>query len=170
MTKMVSISMTVTVPEIIINSSVMRLKIENALRRKTGPDIKQNLAKTVVGWKHKPNWSMKFTNRNDYLSVSVWASGPNRNQYGLVNAGSPRHPIPAKSGGMLHFQPGYRAGTKPGRLMSQSPQRSGAFISSRGIPDHPGFKAREFDKAVAEEVGPRFAEDIQDAIRIGARR
>ena len=165
---MVSISMKVTVPEIIINSSVMRLQIERALRRKTGPDIRRNLAKTVEGWKHKPNWSEKFTSRSNFLSISVWASGPNRKQYGLVNAGSPAHEIRPKRGGMLRFQPGYRAGTKPGRLASQSPQRSGDFISANAV-RHPGFEAREFDLAVAKEVAPRFAEDIQDAIRIGSR-
>jgi len=85
-----------------------------------------------------------------------------------VNAGSPPHEIRPKSGGMLRFQPGYRAATKPGRLMSQSSQRSGPHISARAV-RHPGFAAREFDLAVAEEIGPRFAEDIQDAIRIGAR-
>ena len=166
---MISISAKVTVPEIILDSAVMRLKIEETLRRKTGPDVKRNLAKTVEGWKHKPNWSTKFTDRSNYLSVSVWASGPNRKQYGLVNAGSPPHEIRSKSGGMLRFQPGYRAGTKPGRLMSQSPQRSGTHISARAV-RHPGFDAREFDLAVAKEVGPRFADDIQDAIRIVSRR
>jgi len=128
---MVSISMKVTVPDEIINSAAMRSQIEEALRRKTGPDIRKNFAKTVDGWKHKPSWSTMLTNRSDYLSVSVWASGPNKNQYGLVNAGSPPHEIRPKSGGMLRFQPGYRAATKPGRLMSQSSQRSGPHISAR---------------------------------------
>jgi len=160
--------MKVTVPELVINSSVMRLQIEKALRTKTGPDIKRNFEKTVSGWKHKPNWSVKLTNRSNYLSVSVWASGPNADQYGLVNAGSPAHTISPKNGGMLRFQPGYSAATKPGRLMSRSAQRSGAFISARDV-SHPGFEGRKFDLAVAEETAPRFAEDIQDAIRFGAR-
>ena len=66
---------------------------EQALRRQTGPDIKRQFEKTVDGWKHPPNWSQKFTNQANYISVAVWASGANRNQYGLVNYGSPPHSI-----------------------------------------------------------------------------
>jgi len=162
---MVSISMKVTVPKEIINSAEKMREIEQALRTKTGPDLRTQFKKTTVGWKNKPDWSQKMTIRTSYLSVSVWASGPNANQYGLVNAGARAHEIrPKNSGGLLHFQPGYRAATKPGRLMSRSAQRSGTHISTPVV-RHPGFEGREFDKAVAEEVAPRFADDIQDAIR-----
>jgi len=157
--------MKVTVPKEIINSAEKMREIERALRTKTGPDIRTQFKKTTTGWKNKPDWSQKMTVRTSYLSVSVWASGPNADQYGLVNAGSPRHEIrPKNSGGLLRFQPGYRAATRPGRLMSRSAQRSGDYMSTPVV-RHPGFEGRAFDEAVAEEVAKRFADDIQDAIR-----
>jgi hypothetical protein len=165
---MVEIKMNVTVPDEIINDAQMRKQIEKALRTKTGPDIRRNFQKTTEGWTHKPSWSQKFTSRTNFLSISVWASGPNANQYGLVNAGSPAHRISARRGGLLRFQPTYRAATKPGRLSSRSPQRSGAFMSARSV-NHPGFEGRRFDETVAKVVAPQFAKDIQEAVQAGAR-
>ena len=159
-----AIQIKVTVPDEIVNVPEVRTRIERALRTQTGPDIRRNLQKTVQGWKNKPSWSQLLTNRTNYLSVMVWASGPNASQYGLVNAGSPAHAIRPKGGGMLRFQPGYRAGTSPGKLTSRSPQRSGTHISARGV-SHPGFEARKFDEAVAEEISLDFYYDVQDAIR-----
>lgn len=161
---MVSIRMNVTVPKEIISIPGMRDKIARALRTKTGPELRTQFKKTTGGWEHKPDWSQKMTDRTNYLSVSVWASGPNADQYGLVNAGSPPHMITGKTGGLLKFQPGYRAATKPGKLMSRAAQRSGDYISTPVV-SHPGFEGRAFDEAVAEKVAPSFAKDVQDAIR-----
>ena len=166
----ISVEMTVTVPELVISSNVIRHQIEQMMRSKTGPELKREFKKTTEGWKNKPDFSQKFSNKSDSVSVSVWASGTHKNQYALVNYGSPRHDIPAKRGGLLRFQPGYRAATRPRVLSSRSPQRFGAFISSRGIKNHPGFEAREFDITVAKKIAPGFAEDVQRAINIGATR
>ena len=160
----VSIQVNVTVPEILLNSDVIRLKIENAIRQKTIPDMKTQFRKTVQGWRHAPDFSQKLESASDHISGAVWASGSNKNQYALVNYGSPPHTILPRRAPMLRFQPGYRAGTRPRMLSSHSPQRSGDYISAYSV-NHPGFEARQFDQAVAEEIAQQFASDIQDAIR-----
>jgi len=164
----ISIQVTVTAPKTLLNEQVIRDQIEKAMRSKTAPDLKRQFEKTVQGWKHPPDWSQKFTNQVNYVSVTVWASGANKEQYGLVNYGSPPHTIaPKRRGSILRFRPGYRAATKPRVISSRAPQRSGEFVGAYSV-KHPGFEARRFDEAVAEEIGPRFAEDMQEAISRGA--
>jgi len=166
----ISVQVTVTAPETLLNEAVILEKIKQTLRNKTAPDLRKQFDKTVAGWKHPPNFSQKFKFQRDYLSATVYASGPNKKQYAIVNYGSPAHIIrPKRRGGLLRFQPGYRAGTRPKILSSRAPIRSGDFVTSREV-HHPGFEAREFDVAVAEEIAPRFAQDIQDAIMIGYRQ
>lgn len=163
----ISVQVKVTAPEVLLNSNVIRDKLEEAMRRQTGPDIKRQFEKTVQGWKNPPEWSQKFTNQANYISVAVWASGANKNQYALVNYGSPAHTITPRRGGLLRFQPGYRAATKPKILSSRAPQRSGEFVTAFAV-KHPGFEPRHFDEAVAEDIAPRFVKDVQDAIALGA--
>lgn len=166
----ISIQVKVTAPEILLNSAVIIEKISQAQRQKTAPDLKKQFGKTVQGWKHPPDFSQKFIKRPGYISVTVWASGPNKKQYALVNYGSPAHTItPRRRGGILRFQRGYRAATRPKILSSRAPQRSGDYVTSYAV-HHPGFEPREFDLAVAEEIALRFAEDMQEAISIGARQ
>jgi hypothetical protein len=161
----VSISVQVTIPEVLINSDVVRLKIENTLKRKTGPELKRLFEKTTEGWDTDVKFYEKYANTTSYVSVTVFTRSK---IYGIVNFGSPPHPItPKRPGGMLRFQTGYRAGTRPKVIGSRSKQRSGPYISTRAV-NHPGFEAREFDLAIAEEIAKTFPDDVQEAIRIGS--
>lgn len=162
----VEISISVEVPDSIISDAAVRAEIEKVLRLRTGPDLRREFGKTVEGWQNKPNFMQRMAFRHDYLSVTVYTT---QQQYAIVNAGSPPHTItPRRAGGMLRFQPGYRAATSPRVIGSRAKQRSGAVVAAFRV-EHPGFEAREFDEIIAEEIAPRFAEDVQEAIMIGSR-
>lgn len=167
----VKIQITVTVPEIVINSATVRNAIVNKMQRKTAPDLKRMFGLTVNGWQDKPAFLQKFTNRTDFVSTQVW---PGQNTkggktYRIVNEGSPAHRIRPRRAKLLRFQPGYRAGTRPRVLNSTSYSRFGNIVSARGV-NHPGFEARDFDEEIAEQYGPTFAQDMQDAIHVGTVR
>ena len=165
-----SIRITVTVPESILRSDFMREQIMQKMREKTGPDLRKEFMKTVDGWEGKPEFSQKFTNSISGLSTEVFPSGANRSTYELVNAGSPPHTIRAKNGrGLLRFQTGYRAATRPRVVGSRAKSRFGDTISAPMV-RHPGFVAREFDMVIAEQYQNTFEDDMQDAINAGARR
>lgn len=165
----VSIQVTVEVPDNVINDADVRREIESMLRNRTGPELQRQFKKTVDGWEGAPSFPKKLTSKSNYLSVAVYASGTHADKYALVNFGSPPHPITPRRGGMLRFQPGYRAATKPRVIGSRAKSRSGRTIGARRV-SHPGFEAREFDLAIAEEIAPRFAEDVQDAITTAATK
>jgi len=162
----VSVSITVEVPDNILNDADVRDEIQRMLRQRTGPELRKQFGKTVDGWDHKPSFSQKFATRNDYLSVTVSTT---QEQYAIVNYGAPPHRITPRRGGMLRFQPGYTAATKPRVISSRAKRRSGPVIGAFSV-EHPGFEAREFDTTIAEEIAPGFAEDVQDSIIRAASR
>jgi hypothetical protein len=161
----ISVQIKVDVPDSLLDDAAVRDEIERALRNQTAPDLRRQFDKTTEGWDNRPNFSQRFASRNDYISATVYTT---QEQYGIVNAGSPPHTITPRRGGMLRFQPGYRAATRPRTISSRAKSRSGSVISTKSV-NHPGFEARDFDVTIAEEILPRFEEDIQDAIARAAR-
>lgn len=166
---MTSIRITVTVPEVVLNSDFVRSQILQKMQHKTAPELRAEFRKTVEGWENKPDFSQKFHNGTDSVSTTVWPSGRNRAQYELVNEGSPSHTITPRRGGLLRFQTGYRPATRPRVIGSGSKQRFGNFISTPQV-HHPGFEARAFDETIAEDYYDTFADDMQDAIKEAVRR
>lgn len=164
---MVDIQITVTVPEIILESSLIRTMIVSKMQSKTGPDIRRLFEKTTRGWSNRPNFLQKFTSKVGYVSVMVWPSGSNKagNIYALVNNGAGPHTITPRSRGLLRFQRGYRAATRPRILSSRSPSRYGETVSAHLV-RHPGFEAREFDATIAEQYAGTFAADMQNVIHV----
>lgn len=162
----VSVQITVTVPDSLINDSQVRAEIERVLRNQTGPELRREFDKTTEGWDNRPSFTQKFASRNDYLSVTVYTT---QDQYAIVNYGSPPHTIAPRRSGLLRFQTGYSAATKPRIISSRAKRRSGPYVSAHLV-HHPGFEAREFDVTIAEQMTPRFEQDIQDAIGRAANR
>jgi len=168
----ISIDIKVTVPEIVLGNAAVRDAIMQKMQSKTAPDLKRLFRGTVNGWKDKPDFLQKFLNSPSAVSTQVW---PGQNStggktYTIVNNGSPEHPIFPRQRGMLRFQSGYRAGTRPRVLNSRSSSRFGNYVRSYGVPRHPGFDAREFDQEIAEQYADTFAADMNDAITVATVR
>lgn len=158
------ISVVLKVPQKILDSREVIRSIENAQKTRTAPDVKRLFGKTTNGWINKPSWQHKQTTTRDRIGVEIYSTGPNSDQYALVNAGAGPHRIDAtNSSGFLRFQPGYRSSTRPRILASHAYSRFGNYISARSV-SHPGFKAREFDQAIADHYRKTFADDMQDAV------
>lgn len=139
--------------------------VEKAMRTQTGPGVEKVLQGTVNGWANKPEFRSKQTTTSNKISILIYADGPNADIYSLVNAGSPRHLIrPKQSGGLLRFQPGYSASTKPRNLTSKSKTRSGGFVTAQVV-RHPGFEAREFDVTTGDYYEPIFERQMRDSIK-----
>jgi hypothetical protein len=158
------ISVVLKVPQKILDAQGVIRSIENAQKTRTAPDVKRLFKKTTEGWHNKPSWQHKQTTTHNRIGIEIFSTGPNSDQYALVNAGSGPHPIVAtNSGGWLRFQPGYRSATRPRILASHAYSRFGNYIAARSV-NHPGFKAREFDQAIADHYRKTFADDMQDAV------
>jgi len=165
------ISITVSVPEVVLQSQFVREMILQKMQRKTAPDLQKMFKQTVQGWADPPNFLQRFRNSPSQVSATVW---PGQNTTGgkkwaIVNAGSPRHVIRPRKARMLRFQPGYRASTRPRKLSSRAYTRYGPVIRTLSV-QHPGFEAREFNKEIKEQYADTFVQDMQDAIRVASVR
>lgn len=160
-----SIRITVKVPEIILDSRLVRLAIERKMRAKTGPELQKEFKKTVVGWTNPPRFNPHY-HHVQKLSTEV---GTESDRYRWVNDGTPEHVITPKGGGRLRFQTGYRPATRPRVIGSQRPQRFGAMVSAFVV-HHPGVEPRLFDEVIAVEYAETFVEDVQEAINMEVAR
>jgi len=159
----VSVQIKVTVPELVISSSVIRNSIYTALKTQTGPQISRLFNQTVEGWSDKPAFHQSGHSWLSEISVRVWTDSE---RYGWVNNGTPAHVITPRRGGMLRFRPGYVAGTRPRVLSSRKPSRFGDYISASRV-NHPGITARDFDVEIAEQIYPDFVDTVNEAINLG---
>lgn len=158
------IQMKVTVPDHIMITREVIQAIARAQRDKTAPDLKKLFKQTVSGWSNPPDFLEHQIINSSKISMAVYAGGPNKDQYALVNGGARRHTIlPRNQGGYLVFKRGYRASTRPRILSSRALSRFGDTWRVRGVL-HPGFEERAFDETIAEQYTDTFTEDMQNAI------
>jgi hypothetical protein len=106
-----------------------------------------DFAETTRTWKTKPSFVLRKASAANLKAV-VYTTNE---IYFYVVRGTRAHPIAAKSGGMLRFRAGYRAKTRPGVIRSYSGGGFGRSIYARQV-RHPGTKARDFDKAIANRL------------------
>lgn len=162
----ISIRISVKIPELVIDSKLVRHMIELKMQTKTGPDLQKEFRKTVDGWSNPPPFNPHVYHGNALATVVYTES----ERYAWVNNGTQAHRITPKGArGLLRFQPGYRAATRPGVIGSGRPSRFGEHVSSRGV-FHPGVEARNFDQMIAEEYADTFVADIQDAISMAVEK
>ena len=161
----------VFVPKDILRQSIVQDSIAQVMTKKTAPEVYSLFKGTVFGWNNKPTFRRKLKRSMSYMSTSVWADGANWEQYSRVNQGAKPHPIPKTGTTFMRFPDGrgYTPSTRPRILKSGPRSNSGAMIVKYRV-NHPGFKAREFDKTIAEHYEPIFRKDIQDAISVAAAK
>src|SRR3990172_8450930 len=132
-------------------------EIKRVMKQRTEPELKALFRGTVEGWKKPPTFWASYIQTPSSIGVQVYAR---EKVYAIVTRGSPPHTIRARRRGLLRFQPGYRASTRPGSLQSGAAMRFGAVMTAVRV-NHPGFAARNFDKQIADVYGPTFAADME---------
>ena len=161
----------VFVPKDILRQSIVQDSIALVMKKKSAPEVYSLFKGTYAGWNNKPTFSRKIIRQRGYMSLSVWATGTNASQYELVNQGAGRHDIPKTGTTYMRFPDGrgYQSATRPRILKSGPRSNSGAMVVKYKV-DHPGFKAREFDRTIRDQYAPIFRKDIQDAIGVAAAK
>ena len=169
----------VFVPKDILRQSIVQDSIAQVMVKKTAPEVYSLFKGTVSGWDNKPTFKRKLKRSMNYMSMSVWADGEGLNsrgiavwkQYAMVNQGVDRHDIPKSGTTYMRFPDGrgYKSSTRP-RMLTSGPRANFGQMVVKFKVDHPGLKAREFDKTIAEKYEPIFRKDIQDAIGVAAAK
>lgn len=147
----------------------VRRELERTLRKETGKKIQADFKSTTNGWKqeNKPKFPIVFRQNNREMAVKVATKDT---PYVFVSDGTKRRfdIVPVKAGA-LAFHANYKAGTKPGKISSRSPSRSGPMVVTKKVSKkaNPGIKARKFDKTIQKRQKPTFYADIARALYKG---
>lgn len=119
-------------------------------------DIQIDFLVTVQTWQHKP--SFPIASPSTYRRIVA----TDDEIYGYVNDGTRPHRIMPK-GKMLRFNTPFRAKTLPNKIYSGPGSKGSNVVFSRGV-NHPGTKARAFDKAIKDKWDRQFGIIMQRAL------
>lgn len=137
---------------------------------KAARDIKKDFQQTVKTWKRKPTFEMVVAVGPKSIDILV---STDDEIYGYVDKGTKPHPIFAgiytgkSDKKSLYFQWGgkgsYSPKTIPNVIGSRSGGSSGPMVNKAWV-DHPGTKARNFDKIIAKKWEPIYKRRIEQAL------
>ena len=146
-----------------------------AAANKAAKDIEKDFKATTKTWKHKPKFIKMVDTKTSPVQVLV---ATDDEIYGYVSGGTKPHPIYAgiytgkSNKKALSFRWGgkgsYRAKTRPGVIGSKGGGPSGPMVAFPYV-QHPGTKARNFDKTIQKKWEPRFKRLIEQAMSIGSK-
>lgn len=120
-------------------------------------DIQLDFRVTTQTWEHKP--SFPISSPSAYRRIV----STDDQIYAFVNDGTRAHIIRPKGGGVLVFRGPFRAKTVPNQIASTAGSVGTAETFTRGV-NHPGTKARNFDKAIHDKWERLFGPIMQRAI------
>lgn len=124
-------------------------------------DALKDYESTVATWNNKPEFIVKRQSKN------IWTITTDDEIYAMLDSGTRPHKIEAKPGHVLAFQNKYVAKTSPRVIASTSGGPSGKTVFAMSV-DHPGTKARYFNKTIAAKYTPtKVAKEMQTALKGG---
>ena len=130
--------------------------------------MEKDFEKTVKAWSRKPKFE-KIVSVDPDVEVLV---GTDNKVYGYVNDGTRPHLIFPKKAKALSFRWGgkgsYRPKTKP-RFIGSVPGGPTGPKVVRPYVQHPGTKAREFDKTIEKKWRSAFKRRMEKAMRSAAK-
>ncbi len=141
--------------KLIADPSKLTRVLTNALNG-VAKDIQTDFAVTVQTWQHGVDFPIEQP--SPYRRIVA----TDDEIYGYVNDGTRPHRI-APHGKVLVFNTPFRAKTVPNQIMSGPGSAGGAEVFARGV-NHPGSKARNFDKLIHDKWDRQFAQIMQRAI------
>jgi hypothetical protein len=135
-------------------------EINNALD-KTSEIILRDFRKTIRTWNNKPIFRRRKFRVVERLGVEIFTDNE---IYYYVTRGTKAHIIRPVRAPRLRFQTGFRSKTRVRVIGSRAGSRSGPTVFARQV-SHPGSKARDFDKEIANRREKTFNSRVQAAFR-----
>jgi len=133
-----------------------------------GTEMEKDFQKTVATWSRKPKFE-KIVSIDPNVEVLV---GTDNEVYGYVNDGTRPHLIFPKRAKALSFRWGgkgsYKPKTRPRFIGSMPGGPTGPRVA-RPYVQHPGTKAREFDKTIEKKWRSAFKRRMEQAMSAAAK-
>jgi hypothetical protein len=132
-------------------------------------DLERLLNAIVDDWKSNITFKSRKEIKAKLIAINVFPTGPDKKIWSYVDKGTPPHKIVAKNAPNLVFKTGYQPKTlaKPARTVSSGGKATGDIIAKKVV-NHPGIKAREFEKTIAGDYKTEFRKKTELAMRKSA--
>ena len=134
----------------------LKAAIGKALDR-AAKDAITGFKKTTATWDNKPDFAV--SKDGEYARDA----GTNSEIYHFVNAGTKPHEIRPVNAPALAFNVVSTAKTTPG-VLGSGPGGSSGPVAFAQVVQHPGTRAREFTKTIAEDVGPKLQRAMDEEL------
>jgi len=148
-------------------------ELERTLDTQVKPHFIREFDKVVADWKHRVTFRARKRITQDAIKVTVFPTGDNKDIYRYVTGGTRPHVIRAKNAHMLAFMwgvPGsYVPKTRPiGKYGGPGVVVGGSLHRFKQV-QHPGTKARNFEKAIREQQASWFTRTMENSWRRAIR-
>lgn len=144
-------------------------EVERTIDATVKPEVLQYFERIVKSWKHKPGFRARKRATRQEIVIWVYPTGEHKAIWGYVSRGTRPHVIRPVKAQALHFRTGYQPRTRPGGQYRGPGQATGDYVFAQEV-QHPGTKARDFERHIARWYRPKFRRHIENAMRRGARR
>lgn len=149
--------------KLVFDAKRMERVIENTLDARA-LDVQVDFDTTVATWKNKPSFTIAVKKGERLVSTD-------NPIYGMLNAGTARHPIAARNARALSFmRTGFRAKSRPGYVGSNKGRPANSDPTVVKSVMHPGTEARHWSSTIAIRWRKRFWRLFQDALDYEASR
>lgn len=143
-----------------LNSKKIQTEIERELD-KIAREAKDDFDRTQRTWDHQAQFVIRS-------APGIREVKTTERPYVFVDFGTKPHVIRPKNANALAFNANSKAKTRPGVLTS-GPGAPGNLSLVRKSVKHPGSKAREFSKMIAEKWNRQFKRRMDEAIARGLK-
>ena len=123
--------------------------------------IEVDFEKTFETFEEQPEFKRNLSLSKGLMVVDVFTEDIN---YNRLNYGTEEHIIEAKNAPNLVYKKGYTSKTVPRVIGSRQSSYAGPTRRRKSV-IHPGFMAREFDKAIQKKWEPRALRRLEEAMR-----
>lgn len=133
----------------------------------TGHELKSWDEIVVRDWTDRPSFGIDIQMTPAFETVKVYPKGRHAKLWLFVDRGTKPHKIRAKNKPRLKFQTAHSARTAPvARANVGTGRSSGPWVAPIEV-NHPGSKARDFDKTFLKELSPPLYVRINAATKRG---
>lgn len=150
-------------------------EIAQTMDKEVKPALLAYFERVTKSWKNAQKFvaQEKITRQN--VSVNVWPTGENSQIWRYVSKGTRPHPIkPKEPGYPLRFKWGGTGSYKPRTTTSGGYRGPGKVVRGKTARfmqvNHPGNKARNFERHIARWYAPQFRRTMKNAVSRALRR
>jgi len=148
-------------------------EVEKTFDDKVKPELRSYFTRITELWDHPVRFEARKRVTSKSISLYIGPTGTNAKLWTWITLGTkgpyliPKQPKPP--GFPLRFRRDYKPRTGRGYRYRGPGKAIGPWVSKHQV-EHPGIKAREFEKHIKRFYTPKFHGHMRNAIRRGVRR